>query len=61
MAATTALGPGTGTTGTECRIAASTSASPGALTPGVPASVTKIVTAWLAMQTLGGDYRFLDR
>jgi serine-type D-Ala-D-Ala carboxypeptidase/endopeptidase (penicillin-binding protein 4) len=27
--------------------------------PFVPASVTKIVTAWLAMQVLGGDYRFL--
>ena len=26
--------------------------------PFVPASVTKIVTAWLAMETLGGDYRF---
>jgi D-alanyl-D-alanine carboxypeptidase/D-alanyl-D-alanine-endopeptidase (penicillin-binding protein 4) len=26
--------------------------------PFVPASVTKIVTAWLAMQVLGGDYRF---
>jgi D-alanyl-D-alanine carboxypeptidase/D-alanyl-D-alanine-endopeptidase (penicillin-binding protein 4) len=24
----------------------------------VPASITKIVTAWLAMQVLGGDYRF---
>jgi D-alanyl-D-alanine carboxypeptidase/D-alanyl-D-alanine-endopeptidase (penicillin-binding protein 4) len=24
----------------------------------VPASVTKIVTAWLALETLGGDYRF---
>jgi D-alanyl-D-alanine carboxypeptidase/D-alanyl-D-alanine-endopeptidase (penicillin-binding protein 4) len=29
--------------------------------PFVPASVTKIVTAWLAMQTLGGDYRFETR
>ena len=29
--------------------------------PFVPASVTKIVTAWLAMQTLGGDYRFKTR
>jgi len=29
--------------------------------PFVPASVTKIVTAWLAMQTLGGDYRFQTR
>ena len=26
--------------------------------PFVPASVTKIVTAWLAMAVLGGDYRF---
>src|SRR5258708_35646272 len=26
--------------------------------PFVPASVTKIVTAWLALQVLGGDYRF---
>jgi D-alanyl-D-alanine carboxypeptidase/D-alanyl-D-alanine-endopeptidase (penicillin-binding protein 4) len=26
--------------------------------PFAPASVTKIVTAWLAMQVLGGDYRF---
>ena len=26
--------------------------------PFVPASVTKIVTAWLAMEVLGGDYRF---
>jgi D-alanyl-D-alanine carboxypeptidase/D-alanyl-D-alanine-endopeptidase (penicillin-binding protein 4) len=29
--------------------------------PFVPASVTKIVTAWLALQTLGGDYRFETR
>ena len=29
--------------------------------PFVPASVTKIVTAWLAMQILGGDYRFQTR
>ena len=29
--------------------------------PFVPASVTKIVTAWLAMATLGGDYRFETR
>lgn len=29
--------------------------------PFVPASVTKIVTAWLALQTLGGDYRFKTR
>lgn len=29
--------------------------------PFVPASVTKIVTAWLAMQVLGGDYRFKTR
>jgi hypothetical protein len=27
----------------------------------VPASVTKIVTAWLAMEVLGGDYRFKTR
>ena len=27
----------------------------------VPASVAKIVTAWLAMETLGGDYRFKTR
>jgi D-alanyl-D-alanine carboxypeptidase/D-alanyl-D-alanine-endopeptidase (penicillin-binding protein 4) len=26
--------------------------------PFIPASVTKIVTAWLAMEVLGGDYRF---
>jgi D-alanyl-D-alanine carboxypeptidase len=26
--------------------------------PFVPASGTKIVTAWLAMEVLGGDYRF---
>ena len=26
--------------------------------PFVPASVTKIMTAWLAMEVLGGDYRF---
>ena len=26
--------------------------------PFVPASVTKIVTVWVAMQVLGGDYRF---
>lgn len=26
--------------------------------PFVPASVTKIVTAWLALQVLGADYRF---
>lgn len=25
--------------------------------PFVPASVTNIVTAWLAMEILGGDYR----
>jgi D-alanyl-D-alanine carboxypeptidase/D-alanyl-D-alanine-endopeptidase (penicillin-binding protein 4) len=30
-------------------------------TPFVPASVTKIVTAWLALQTLGADYRFETR
>src|ERR1051325_5673557 len=29
--------------------------------PFVPASVTKIVTAWLALQVLGGDYRFATR
>lgn len=29
--------------------------------PFVPASVTKIVTAWLAMAVLGGDYRFKTR
>ncbi len=29
--------------------------------PFVPASVTKIVTAWLAMEVLGGDYRFMTR
>jgi len=29
--------------------------------PFVPASVTKIVTAWLAMEVLGGDYRFATR
>jgi serine-type D-Ala-D-Ala carboxypeptidase/endopeptidase (penicillin-binding protein 4) len=29
--------------------------------PFVPASVTKIVTAWLAMNVLGGDYRFKTR
>src|SRR5271166_4526506 len=27
----------------------------------VPASVTKIVTAWLAMEVLGGEYRFETR
>jgi D-alanyl-D-alanine carboxypeptidase/D-alanyl-D-alanine-endopeptidase (penicillin-binding protein 4) len=27
----------------------------------VPASVTKIVTAWLALEVLGGDYRFQTR
>jgi len=27
-------------------------------TPFVPASVTKIVTAWLALEVLGGEYRF---
>ncbi|HWY82183.1 MAG TPA: D-alanyl-D-alanine carboxypeptidase [Roseiarcus sp.] len=30
-------------------------------TPFVPASVTKIVTAWLALEVLGGDYRFETR
>lgn len=29
--------------------------------PFVPASVTKIVTAWLAMEALGSDYRFETR
>ena len=29
--------------------------------PFVPASVTKTVTAWLAMEVLGGDYRFETR
>ena len=29
--------------------------------PFTPASVTKIVTAWLAMEVLGGDYRFETR
>src|SRR5579863_2111546 len=29
--------------------------------PFVPASVAKIVTAWLAMEVLGGDYRFSTR
>lgn len=29
--------------------------------PFVPASVTKVVTAWLAMAVLGGDYRFETR
>ena len=29
--------------------------------PFVPASVTKIATAWLAMEVLGGDYRFKTR
>jgi D-alanyl-D-alanine carboxypeptidase/D-alanyl-D-alanine-endopeptidase (penicillin-binding protein 4) len=29
--------------------------------PFVPASVTKLVTSWLAMQVLGGDYRFETR
>lgn len=29
--------------------------------PFVPASVAKVVTAWLAMQVLGGDYRFETR
>jgi len=30
-------------------------------TPFVPASVTKIVTAWLALEVLGADYRFQTR
>ena len=29
--------------------------------PFIPASVAKIVTAWLAMEALGGDYRFETR
>jgi serine-type D-Ala-D-Ala carboxypeptidase/endopeptidase (penicillin-binding protein 4) len=29
--------------------------------PFVPASVTKVVTAWLAIEVLGGDYRFETR
>jgi len=29
--------------------------------PFVPASVTKIMTAWLALEVLGGDYRFETR
>ncbi len=29
--------------------------------PFVPASVTKLVTAWLAVEVLGGDYRFETR
>jgi D-alanyl-D-alanine carboxypeptidase/D-alanyl-D-alanine-endopeptidase (penicillin-binding protein 4) len=29
--------------------------------PFVPASVAKVVTAWLAMEVLGGDYRFQTR
>jgi serine-type D-Ala-D-Ala carboxypeptidase/endopeptidase (penicillin-binding protein 4) len=29
--------------------------------PFVPASVTKVVTAWLAMEVLGGNYRFATR
>src|SRR5580704_14727412 len=29
--------------------------------PFVPASVAKIVTAWLAIEVLGGDYRFQTR
>ncbi len=29
--------------------------------PFVPASITKIVTAWLAMEVLGADYRFETR
>src|SRR5436190_9231238 len=29
--------------------------------PFVPASVTKVVTAWLALEVLGGDYRFETR
>src|SRR5262249_41930341 len=29
--------------------------------PFVPASVAKVVTAWLALEVLGGDYRFQTR
>src|SRR5918911_4040443 len=29
--------------------------------PFIPASVAKIVTAWLALEVLGGDYRFETR
>src|SRR5215469_10862756 len=29
--------------------------------PFVPASITKIVTAWVALEVLGGDYRFQTR
>src|SRR5262245_51868804 len=29
--------------------------------PFVPASITKIVTAWLALEVLGSDYRFQTR
>lgn len=29
--------------------------------PFIPASVTKVVTAWLAMKVMGGDYRFETR
>ena len=29
--------------------------------PFIPASVTKIVTAWLALEVLGADYRFETR
>jgi D-alanyl-D-alanine carboxypeptidase/D-alanyl-D-alanine-endopeptidase (penicillin-binding protein 4) len=32
-----------------------------AVQPFVPASVSKIVTAWLALEVLGGDYRFETR
>jgi D-alanyl-D-alanine carboxypeptidase len=31
------------------------------MSPFVPASVTKIVTAWLALEVLGGEYRFETR
>ena len=31
------------------------------MSPSFRASVTKIVTAWLALEVLGGDYRFETR
>jgi D-alanyl-D-alanine carboxypeptidase/D-alanyl-D-alanine-endopeptidase (penicillin-binding protein 4) len=36
-------------------------AAQNAYEPFIPASVAKIVTAWLAMEVLGGDYRFETR